>query len=232
MPATLSPTQYADLRRHQDDVSFAPKEPPVEDALEALSKLTRRATFEPTAAPATSGRLFAGPRKTEPSVEPGPRPVDFDEGLGRDMPFSKRLQRGLIRFFTAVLIGVAGTLVWQSYGDTAQRIIAREIPLLAWFISVPASNSPSTPQSLDPQYPKAIAGDLAALRQTIEQVATRQEQLSGEIAGLQKAQDELRRSISAPLWSAAAPGRKPAVAPPAEHTNSKRQSLAAPSPAR
>ncbi len=221
MPATLSPTQH-----------LAPKDPAAEDALEALSKLTRRAAFEPASAAPTSGRFFAGPRKTEPPADPGARPVYLDEGLGKDTPFSKRLQRGLIRFFTAVLIGVAGTLVWQSYGDTAQQMIAREIPLLAWFISVPASNSPPTPQSLDPQHPKAMAGDLAALRQAIEQVATRQEQLSREIAELQTAQDELRRTISAPLWSATAPARKPAIAPPAEHTNPKRQSLAAPSPVR
>ena len=232
MPATLSPTQYADLRHHQDDVSLAPKDPPAEDALEVLSKLARRATAEPASAPATSGRLFAGRRMTEPSADPGARPVDSDEALGRAPPFGKRLQRGLIGFFTAVLIGVAGTLVWQSYGDTAQQMIAREIPQLGWLISVPASNSPPTPQFLDPQYPKAMAGDLAALRQAIEQVATRQEQLSRELARLQTAQDDLRRTISAPLWSATAPARKPAVAPPAEHSNSKRQSLAAPSPAR
>ena len=230
MPATLSPTQHADLRHHQDDVSLAPKDPPTEDALEVLSKLARRATAEPASAPATSGRLFAGRRMTEPSADPGARSVDLDEALGRAPPFGKRLQRGLIRFFTAVLIGVAGTLVWQSYGDMAQQMIAREIPQLGWLISVPASNSPPIPQSLDPQYPKAMAGDLAALRQAIEQVATRQEQLSREIAKLQTAQDDLRRTISAPLWSATAPARKPAVAPPAEHPNSKRQ--AAPSPAR
>ena len=213
MPATLSSTQH-----------LAPEDR-TEDALEALSKLTRRATFEPASAPATSGRLFAGPRKTEPSADPGARPVDFDKRLGRDTPLSKRLRRGLIRFFTAVLIGVAGTLVWQSYGDTARQMIAHEIPQLGWLISVPVSNSPPTPQSLDPQYPKAMAADLAALRQAIEQV-------SRKIAELQTAQDDLRRTISAPLWSATAPARKPAVAPPAEHTNSKRQSLAAPSPAR
>jgi hypothetical protein len=109
-------------------------------------------------------------------------------------------------------------------------MIAHEIPQLGWLM--PASNSPPTPQSLTPQFPKAMAGDLAALRQAIEQVATRQEQLSHAITELQTAQDELRRTISAPLWSATAPARKAAVAPPAEHTISKRQSLGAPSPAR
>ena len=127
MPATLSSTQH-----------LAPADR-TEDALEALSKLTRRATFEPASAPATSARLFAGPRKTEPSADPGVRLVDLDKRLGRVTPLSKRLRRGLIRFSAAVLIGVAGTLVWQSYGDTAQRMIAREIPQLGWLISVPAS---------------------------------------------------------------------------------------------
>src|SRR5512143_1240109 len=145
MPATLSSTQH-----------LAPADR-TEDALEALSKLTRRATFEPASAPSTSARLFAGPRKTEPSADPGVRLVDLDKPLGRVTPLSKRLRRGLIRFSTAVLIGVAGTLVWQSYGDTAQRMMAREIPQLGWLISVPASNSPPTPHSLDPQYPKAVA---------------------------------------------------------------------------
>lgn len=36
---------------------------------------------------------------------------------------TRRILRGFVRFFFAVLIGVAGTLGWQSYGDEAKEIV-------------------------------------------------------------------------------------------------------------
>src|SRR5262249_28096005 len=40
--------------------------------------------------------------------------------------------RGFVRYMLAICIGVAATLAWQSYGQTAKRIIATRVPELGW----------------------------------------------------------------------------------------------------
>ena len=48
--------------------------------------------------------------------------------------------RGFVRYVLAICIGVAATLAWQSYGQTAKRIIATKVPELGW--------SPETKQTI------------------------------------------------------------------------------------
>jgi hypothetical protein len=48
--------------------------------------------------------------------------------------------RGFVRYMLAICIGVAATLAWQSYGQTAKRIIATRVPELGW--------SPETKQTI------------------------------------------------------------------------------------
>ena len=48
--------------------------------------------------------------------------------------------RGFVRYVLAICIGVAATLAWQSYGQTAKRIIATRVPELGW--------SPETKQTI------------------------------------------------------------------------------------
>jgi hypothetical protein len=48
--------------------------------------------------------------------------------------------RGLARYMLAICIGVAATLAWQSYGQTAKQIIATRVPELGW--------SPETKQTI------------------------------------------------------------------------------------
>ena len=40
--------------------------------------------------------------------------------------------RGFARYLVAILIGVAATLAWQSYGDAIKQIIAGRAPELGW----------------------------------------------------------------------------------------------------
>lgn len=48
----------------------------------------------------------------------------FKNPSASDRPsVTRRTPRGFVRFFFAVLIGVAATLGWQSYGDEAKAIV-------------------------------------------------------------------------------------------------------------
>lgn len=80
-----------------------------------------------------------------------------------------------------------------------------------------ASTPPATP-SLETQQFEAMARDLAALKQQVEQLAAAQEQMAREIVSLHSAEQDSRPRISTPRpRPAAAPARKPiAVLRPAE----------------
>jgi hypothetical protein len=52
----------------------------------------------------------------------------------------RRRSRGIVRYLIAMGIGVAATLGWQSYGETAKQIIATKAPELGW--------SPETKQTI------------------------------------------------------------------------------------
>jgi hypothetical protein len=40
--------------------------------------------------------------------------------------------RGFVRYLVAICVGVAATLAWQSYGETAKQIVATRAPELGW----------------------------------------------------------------------------------------------------
>jgi hypothetical protein len=114
---------------------------------------------------------------------------------------SRRLTRSLARFFFAVLVGVGGTLAWQSYGD------AETVPLLGWLLPVSTMKPPApavTSAELQQQL-KPVALDLAIVRRSVEQLATNQDQLARKqdqmaqaIATLQAAEQDIGQRISAP----------------------------------
>jgi hypothetical protein len=81
---------------------------------------------------------------------------------------SRRLTRSFVRVFLAVLIGVGGTLAWQSYGGEMVRTWA---PSLGWLLPV----SPSA--ELQAQL-KPVALDLAIMKHSVEQLAGNQDQLA------------------------------------------------------
>jgi hypothetical protein len=80
---------------------------------------------------------------------------------------SRRLTRSLARFVFAVLIGVGGTLAWQSCGDE----ITAMVPLLGWLLPVSTTKVPApavTSTELQQQL-KPMAIDLALVRRSSEQ---------------------------------------------------------------
>ena len=78
----------------------------------------------------------------------------------------------------------------------------------------PAANSDS--QEIN----KAILMNLAAVRQSVDRLAIRQQQMSNEIATLKMAEQNILRKISSapPAQAAAAPARKPASRSPQDPT--------------
>jgi len=165
--------------------------------------------------------------------------------------------RGFVRYVLAICIGVAATLAWQSYGQTAKRIIATKVPELGWSpetkqtiatwveqlgwtkppTSSDAAARPSLPEtaqaatvaqtapdkvaprmpiagSVDPQQIQQIAGDIAGLRQSVEQVVASQTKMAGEINNLLVTDMEIFLKIPTPPQPRAALSRKPIPAAP------------------
>jgi hypothetical protein len=255
MDSKLSPAQ-ADPRHDSHDgdvVVLAPKD--WTDAEEALSRLAHVAADRRR--PAAGSDFSAGPRVTEPSLDPTLRPANLNNNpLPTDRPsLGRRTSRNLARFLVTACIGVAATLTWQSYGGTAKQMIASTAPQLTWLLSLPATNPPSgreiaveqpSPPAVQASAPQAasaqaeavaptasetaastppasaspelqqlatMAHDLAAVRQSVDQLAAGQEQMARDIAKLKTAGQDTRRKISALPPTAAATARKP-VSPP------------------
>ena len=129
----------------------------------------------------------------------------------------KRARRALARFLITLCIGVAGTLAWQSYGDAAREMIAKSSPQLSWLApqaaavqtppAVPPNMVASAAPSPDPQQLKAMSLNIAAMRQSVNQ-------LQNEITKLRAAQQEILDKISMPPpRQAAAQTHKPQPTP-------------------
>ncbi len=246
MDTKLSPVQ-ADARHDGDVVLLAPK-----DWTEAEEALFRLAHVSSDRRRAPAGADFsAGPRVTEPSLDATLRPADLNNDPLPPAPPSpgRRSSRKLARFLATACLGVAATLAWQCYGDTAEQMIASSAPQLGRLLLLPAMNTPSgreiaveqasppaAPATAPPAAPTqaaavappapeaaaAVAGqqelatmahDLAAVRQSVEQLTAVQEQMARDIAKLQTAGQDIRRRIAA-LPPATAPAARKPVPPP------------------
>ncbi|MEH2557853.1 hypothetical protein V1286_005382 [Bradyrhizobium algeriense] len=140
-----------------------------------------------------------GRRRVKPSID-SPYPYRFGEGQpasGRPS-IGKRMFRTLVRFSIAVLIGVGGTLGWQSYGDEAKEVLVAQAPVLGLLFPVSTTKSPvmaatstDTTRQLGP-----LASTLDAVRRSVEQLAARQEQMAQNIAALRTAEENVRQKMS------------------------------------
>ena len=163
--------------------------------------------------------------------------------------------RGFARF--AVLIGVAATLAWQSYGDAAKQVIATKAPELGWspeakqmiaswtlgWTKPPAGpekiasetvapKAPPAP-SLDPAQVQQITRSLAAVRETLQELAGSQRSMARDIATLESAVAEILVKIPEPLpQSPAGPARKSPAAPSSSRVSTAPPSSLAPMPPR
>jgi hypothetical protein len=144
------------------------------------------------------------------------RKAIYDRLVAIEKEIKRRRSRGFARYLVAICIGVAGTLAWQSYGDAAKQVIATRAPELGWspeakqviaswtvgWTKPPASPERIAPEpvasskappgsSVDPAQVQQIAQSLAALRETVEQIAAGQDQTSREMARVESAVAEL-----------------------------------------
>jgi hypothetical protein len=161
----------------------------------------------------------------EPSGDAMVHPIDLDR-MPKRPSFAKRALRGLVRVLIIFGIGVAATLAWQSYGDAAREMIANSSPQLGWLAPQAAALAQTTPNTAAPAAPATPSTDvqqlatmslnLAAVRQGMDQLAARQQQVADAIIKLQAAEQDILNKISAPApQPTAAPARKPvALTPP------------------
>jgi hypothetical protein len=161
---------------------------------------------------------------TEEPVDSSVPPTDPDQLPSERLPLGKRASRALTRFLIAFGIGVVATLAWQSYGDAAREMIVSSYPQLGW-LAPPAAPDASSPdlQELKAIELKAMSADLAAVRQSVDQLAAQflagQEEVRREISKLHEAEHDILDKISAPPpRPAPAPLHKPVALTPAPLT--------------
>lgn len=119
---------------------------------------------------------------------------------------ARRITRAFARYFFAVLVGVAATLGWQSYGDDAMEMVRARDPWLGWMLPVSTTKPPAPVTSAEVQQQlKPMAFDMALVRRGVEQfaanldqLARKEEQMAQAIAALQAAEQDISQKISAP----------------------------------
>jgi hypothetical protein len=133
-----------------------------------------------------------------------------DVHVARERPsVGRRPFRSFVRFVIAILIGVGGTLAWQSYGDTAREMLAVRAPGLAAVLppSMKSALAATSAASMDQLAPIAsnLASSLEVIRRSLDQMAARQDQMAQTIAALQAADEDIRQK-----FLSAAPVQQPA----------------------
>jgi len=141
------------------------------------------------------------PRSSDPLIRN--RPPVAKRSIG------KRIFRTLTRFVVTVLIGVALTLGWQTYGEQTKELTRTWVPSIAWMLPQPDPKAPTDADVLPEmaQQIKLIALDVAIVRRNLSQLATNQDQLAAKqdqmtknIASLQEIeQDARQKALSLPV---------------------------------
>ncbi len=135
---------------------------------------------------------------TKPSVDATMPPLDDVENVsvtGQEAAPGMRDQRAISRLLAAFCVGVVATLTWQSCSDAARQLVASPSLQLGGL-------APIAQTSLDMIAPAAFAlpsrdqQDLAALRQSIDQLATSQQQINLSLVQLASAQEQMTRDIN------------------------------------
>jgi len=170
--------------------------------------------------------LSTDPWPGHASVDTERHPAEprYEQFPHRRPSLGRRASRGFTRFVIACAIGVGGTLAWQSYGDEARQKITDAFPQYAWLVPPAPSQAPPVAQSApetvasaaapsDLLQIKAISLGLANVQQTVDRLAAGQQQMAGDIARLQAAEQDILQKVSAPPPRPAPPPAP--AAPPA-----------------
>jgi hypothetical protein len=137
---------------------------------------------------------------------------------------ARRTVRAFARYFFAVLVGVAATLGWQSYGDDAMEMVRARDPWLSWLLPAPVAKPPSPVTAAEVQQQlKPMAFDIALIRRSVEQFAAnldqlgrKEEQMAQNIATMQATEQQLIQKVSSPPPSRPAHVTPPSAPQPAQ----------------
>jgi hypothetical protein len=98
------------------------------------------------------------------------------------------------RFLLTLLLGVGATLAWQSHGDEAKEMLRALVPALDAVLPASAANSPASHRMTGAagQQLEEVSRNLAVVRDSLENLAARQEQIAFH----------LQLSQGTPSWAA------------------------------
>jgi hypothetical protein len=127
--------------------------------------------------------------------------------------------RAMSRFLFTLLLGVGGTLAWQSHGDEATDMLRTLVPALDPMLPASAANPPASQRMTGAagQQLEEVSRNLAVVRDNLENLAVRQEQIAFQ----------LQLSHGTPSWAA---HLLPGLAPSAKAATTP--STASPAPSR
>src|SRR5712671_1308561 len=93
------------------------------------------------------------------SAVPSPRQSEFSADSLPVNSSVKRALLALVRFLIIFCIGVAATLAWQSYGDTAREMIANSYPRFGWLAPQAEPVAQNAPDVIALAAPAALSPD-------------------------------------------------------------------------
>src|SRR5260370_8933443 len=130
--------------------------------------------------------LYKGLLPVELSIEaPAVYAADLEnDRFANEQPsFGKRASRPLARFLITFYIGVAATLAWQSYSDTARQIIASLSPQLGWLAprAAVAQTVPDTIEQMTRSVDRIVTASQEQMTRSADHLAPRQAHVTREI---------------------------------------------------
>ncbi len=245
MPRLSSQDPALNVQHARDVAPLVPREWRASDGVQSAALASDlgkgRRSSDPRVGTAPDGSDdFPELRPAEPSLHADLRDDRF---AGERPALGRRMFRSLVRFCVAVLIGVSGTLAWQSGGDQAVEV-ARASALTwapawaqAWIPSASTTKAPvgqmsgqdaTLPQSAPVARPptsaaatppesvqqiETMARDLTVVRHSLEQLSAKQEEMAQTVATLQAAEQDIKQKIAALPRPAPVPKRKPPPPP-------------------
>jgi hypothetical protein len=161
------------------------------------------------------------PKHSYRDRDPGARDLDDHRGrwgkktaaAKKPRSLGRRVFRAMSRFLLTLLLGVGGTLAWQSHGNEAKEMLRTLVPALGPVLPASTAKPPASNRMTEAagHTLEEVSRNLAVVRNNIENLAARQEQIVFH----------LQSSQGTPSWAAhllpglAQASAKPAAAPSA-----------------
>jgi hypothetical protein len=165
----------------------------------------------------------------DPWIDQNPHQVDF-EADATSSKIGRRLFRAAAYGFSIIVV-VGVVVAWQAYGDRINTQTAWELSL-SWpslFFHTTGSDGifPEVQNRLD-----TIASDLMAVRRSVEQLTSKQEQTTRDITMLQAAERNISQKISSLPHSPVVHVPPPKNVPSSVHSEASAQPSSVPAPIR